>query len=158
MQSSEYLRRKKNAMPKVIAAPTPIDSSTYIFNKKLTAVNKCCPTKTVYPIVFPCTPEPPDIGTASPADSYLGIKPAVYYSNKCPAASGAPPQLMPPKTLYLVKGGPLVWCTCPSVGNQNTLWANNVPTILSPSEIPQGKQCTVCSGITTGCDENGFGC
>ena len=135
MQASEYLRRKVNAMPKIIAAPTPIDSSTYIFNKKLNAVNNCCPSKTVYPIVIPCQPALPDIGTASPANSYLGIKPAVYYSDKCPSNSGAPPQLAPNKR-----------CNCLSPGHHNTLWANNVPIMLAPNELPQSAQCNICTG------------
>lgn len=147
MQSNEYLRRKIQAMPKVIAAPTPLDSSTYIFNRGLDVKRNCCTPKAVYPIVFPCTPIPIDIGTASPADSYLGIKPAAYYSGKCPVNSGEPPQLNLTKR-----------CSCVSPGNHNTLWANNVPIILGPTEIPQAKQCTVCSGIALGCDENGFGC
>ncbi len=145
-------------MPKVIGGPTPVDSSAYIYAKNREVVTKCCPTKPEYPIQFPCVSLLPEVGTATPADSYLGIKPAVYYSNKCPVSPGAPPQLMPPNTYYATKGGPLIWCNCPSPGNRNTLWANNVPVILSPNEYPQITACTVCSKPIGGCDENGFGC
>jgi|LauGreDrversion2_3_1035106.scaffolds.fasta_scaffold06900_2 hypothetical protein len=149
MQSGEYLRRKLQALPKVIMSPTPVDSSTYIWGKTVqqTLLKGCCPTPVTFPIVTPCTALPVDVGTASPADSYLGIKPAAYYSNTCPANSGAPPQLAPKR------------CRCLSPGNHNTLWANNVPVILGPTEYAALKACTVCSGVVaTGCDENGFGC
>ena len=150
MQSSEYLRRRVQAMPKVILSPKQVDSSTYIWSKTVqkTLLNGCCPEPQTFPILFPCTTLPADVGTASPEDSYLGIKPAAYYSNTCPKNSGAPPQLAPSKR-----------CTCLSPGNHNTLWANNVPVVLGPTEYAALKSCTVCSGfVSTGCDENGFGC
>lgn len=149
MQSGEYLRRKLQAMPKVIMSPTPVDSSTYIWGKTVqkTMLGGCCVTSATFPVVFPCTIPPVDVGTASPADSYLGIKPAAYYSTACPANGGAPPQLAPSKK-----------CTCLSVGNHNTLWANNVPINLGPTEYAALKACKVCAGVTRGCDENGFGC
>lgn len=149
MQSGEYLRRKLKALPKVIVSPTPVDSSTYIWGKTVhkTMLGGCCPTAVTFPIVTPCTTIPIDIGTASPEESYLGIKPAAYYSNACPATSGAPPQLAASKR-----------CTCLSPGNHNTQWANNVPIIPGPTEYAALRACRVCAGIVTGCDENGFGC
>jgi hypothetical protein len=150
MQSGEYLRRKIQAMPKVIMSPTTVDSSTYIWGKTVqkTLLKGCCTTPVTFPVVFPCTALPVDVGTASPADSYLGIKPAAYYSKACPANSGAPPQLVLSKR-----------CTCLSPGNHNTIWANNVPINPGPTEYAALKACKTCSGsVSTGCDENGFGC
>jgi hypothetical protein len=149
MQSSEYLRRKVQAMPKVIMSPKQVDSSTYIWGKTVhaTMLKGCCPAPQTFPINIPCTTLPIDVGTASPEDSYLGIKPAAYYSNVCPKNSGAPPQLASKR------------CNCLTPGNHNTLWANNVPVILGPTEYAAYKSCKVCSGsVSMGCDENGFGC
>ena len=129
MQANEYLRRKLQAMPKVINTSNKVDGRTYIESKRSQTVNPCCTTtSTVYPIVIPCVAPMPDVATATPADSYLGIKPAAYYSNKCPVISGAPPTLTAPAC-----------CTTP--GNINTLWANNVPAILSPNEYPSTSNC-----------------
>ena len=129
MQANEYLRRKLQAMPKVINTSNKVDGRTYIESKRSQTVKQCCTTtSTVYPVVIPCVAPMPDVGTATPADSYLGIKPAAYYSNKCPAPSGAPPVLTAPAC-----------CTTP--GNINTLWANNVPAILSPNEYPSTSNC-----------------
>lgn len=128
MQANEYLRRKLQAMPKVIQTSNKVDGRTYIESKRYQIITQCCPTPTVYPINIPCVTPMPEVSTATPADSYLGIKPAAYYSNKCPVISGAPPTLTAPAC-----------CTTP--GNINTLWANNVPVILSPNAYPSTSNC-----------------
>lgn len=83
MQSSEYLRRKMQCMPKILGAPKPLDSGTYIWAKQRTP---CCTTSpTIYPIVIPsCQTAFDDIPT---------IIPAANYTNKCPPKFGAPPTL-----------------------------------------------------------------
>ena len=128
MQANEYLRRKLQAMPKVIQTANKVDGRTYIESKKYQIVNRCCPTTTTFPINIPCVAPMPDIGTATPADSYLEIKPAAYYSNKCPATSGAPPALVAP-------------ACCITPGNHNTLWANNVPFNLGPEAFSSTSNC-----------------
>jgi len=127
MQANEYLRRKLQAMPKIIQNKQ-LDGRTFIESKRYQIVTRCCTTPTVYPVVIPCVAPLAEISTASPADSYLGIKPAAYYSNKCPVLSGAPPALVAPACVM-------------TPGNHNTLWANNVPNILSPNEYPSTSNC-----------------
>jgi len=147
MQCNEYLRRKVQSMQKVIAAPTAVDSSTYMSGKRYEVTTGCCASKPTFPIVTPCQILPPEVSTASAEESYLGIKPAAYYSNACPVIPGPGPTRVR-STRY-----------CVTPGNRNTLLANNVPIVLAPNEYARQKVCSPCAAPpSTGCDENGMGC
>jgi hypothetical protein len=127
MQYSEYMKRKQQASQKIIGPPAALSGSSYIQMKGYQRTKCCTTTNTAYPIIIPCRTLPPEVSTATPEDSVLGIKPAAYYTNPpCTPVYGLPPQLAAPAC-----------CTLP--GYQNTLRANNVPTILEENEYPVAR-------------------
>ena len=130
MQYNEYMRRKQQAMPKIIGKPAPLESGTYIQFKQYQISKKCCTNPvTVYPVAVPCVTPLPEIGTATPGDSLLGIKPAVYYKEPaCAPVYGSPPQLAAPVCFR-------------TPGYQNTMLANNVPLELAANEYPSISSC-----------------
>lgn len=179
MQYSEYTKRKLQGMRKYVGTAQLGDASLYIQTKRFQAsvpvsgttvsVSGCCPAvvstrksdgqrqewssagvvaaaagkaiccaaPVTYPIVQPCCPPLPDVGTATPADSYLGIKPEAYYTKPCCRYTTA-------------DRAPAKCCPYPP-GYHDSLWANNVPAILGPDEIPQ-TSCHTCAPLPACCD------
>jgi hypothetical protein len=106
MQYNEYMRRKVQSMNTVIGLPKLGDQSLYTQVKRFQAsgypVSKksggqsssdniaaaggralCCSEKKQYPLIESCCPLSVDIGTATPTQSLMGIKPQAYYSTTC---------------------------------------------------------------------------